>query len=44
MLNSVIGLVIGSLKFALGSVAGVGPVMEATVGQRAAETLVEEQK
>ena len=44
MLDGVVGFVIRSLEFALGPVVGVGPVMEATVGERATETLVKKQK
>src|SRR5947209_8806815 len=43
-LNGLVCLVVGEFKFAVRSVAGIGPVMEATVGQRTAELLVEEQE
>ena len=35
---------VGELEFAVRPVAGIGLVMEATVGQRAAELLVEEEE
>ena len=44
MLNGLIGFVIRGLEFAVWLVVWVGPVMESTVGERSAETLVEEQK
>jgi len=44
LLNGLVCLVIGSLEFAVRPLGGIGLVMEATIGQGAAELLVEEQK
>ena len=44
MLNGFIGFVIGGFELTVGPVRGIGFVMEAAVGQRTAEALVEEQE
>jgi hypothetical protein len=43
-LNSLVGAMIGNLELAVGTVLGIGPVLEAAVGQWSAEPLVKEQK
>jgi len=43
-LDGVIGLVIGGFEFAFGSMMWIGLMVEAAVGQRAAETFVEDQE
>ena len=43
-LDGLVGLVIGSLEFCVRPVIRIGLVVEATVGDWAAETLVEEQE
>jgi hypothetical protein len=42
--DSLVGLVIGSFQLAFGAVIGIRSVVEATVGDWTAETLVEEQE
>ena len=44
VLDSLVGLVIGGFEFAVGAVGRIGSVMEAAVGERTAEALVEEQE
>ena len=44
LLDGLVGLMIRGFEFAFRPVIGVGLVMEATIGERAAETLVEEQE
>ena len=44
LLNGLVGAVVGGFELAGGLVMGVGAVMEAAVGERAAEPFVEEQK
>ena len=44
MLDGVVGAVVGGFKFAGGLVGGIRAVMEAAVGERPAQPLVEEQK
>ena len=44
ILNCLVGLVIGSFQFAVRGMFGVWFVVEAAVGERAAEALVEEQE
>ena len=44
MLDGLVGLMIRGFEFAFRPVIGIGLVMEATIGERAAETLVEEQE
>ena len=44
LLNGFIGAVVGGFELAGGLVMGVGAVVEAAVGERAAEAFVEEQK
>ena len=44
MLDRPIGFVIGDFEFAIRPVIGMGPVVEATVGDWPAEALVEEQE
>ena len=44
MLDGLVGLVISGFEFALRPVIGIGPVVEATVGDWAAETLVKKQE
>ena len=43
-MDGLVGLVVGSFQFAFRAVCGIGLVMEATVGQRPTEALVEEQE
>jgi hypothetical protein len=43
-LDGFVGAVAGGFEFAGRLVSGVGAVMEAAVGERAAESLVEEQE
>ena len=44
MLDGVVGAVISGFEAAVGTVGWVWPVMEAAVGKRSAEALVEEQE
>ena len=44
VLNGLVGFVVGGFQFAVGPVCGIGFVVKAAVGQRATETLVEEQE
>jgi hypothetical protein len=44
LLDRLIGFVIGDFEFAIRPVIGIGLVVEATVGDRPAEALVEEQE
>ena len=44
MLDGLVGAVIGGFEVAVGAVLRVGAVVEAAVGERAAEALVEEQE
>ena len=43
VLNGSIGLVIRGFQFAVGSMRGIGPMVEPAVGRRTAEAFVEEQ-
>ena len=44
LLNGFVGAVVGGLEFAGGLVLGVGAVVEAAIGERAAQPFVEEEK
>jgi hypothetical protein len=44
LLDGLVGLVIGKLQFAVWPVGGIGLMVEAAVGQRTTQTLVEKQE
>ena len=44
LLDGLVGLVIGKLQFAVWPVGGIGLMVEAAVGQRATQALVEKQE
>ena len=43
-MNGIVGLVISGFEWDLGASLGVGPVVEETIGEGAAETLMEKEE